>query len=599
MRIAHITDFHYSKAINHYDFDNLFQALLEGLKIEHMEKKIDLIFITGDLVDKGGRSFAPDNHYDIIQNKILEVIAKDLGLSRDRIILIPGNHDVCEKSDGELFYLKGLRGSIDIPAVNKLIDENLTDWKNAEISGLKQFKEFEKSYYNSLCDNTTEIDHSNFETCFTFSFGNAKIGVAAFNSSWSCSTELDKTAKFKLAFGTSQIIRATTKFKNKTDFNIALLHHPINMDLYDEQEEAEMKILFSLGNFSMLFCGHTHTVTDTYVKEPDASYYLIVTKAGFNTSRTEEEKYKSGFSLIDLSYISDDQIKVSRHYRKYLPPKKRFDFDVEQANRSTSAFELKPRTIGRNFIKYLKSQNVLFDVERKVLFETINSISQNYIKSTFPKTTDLALKKSIERFLPKTNQFNSIRKNLKLDWEISFHSDGYYYLKENQSFEILSTIDPVQFSSSIYVDTILDGKDKTDMKITEFYIAGENMLDKFVLEMENLPKDGTYGRERKRLDADVVLQGKESYMIQRKFEIINSLATKKAYTYKFINIIEGFKINISDPASQYHVELFGIGTDLYYSNKNKEGEILKEISISQPSEILIPGDEFWLFVSYY
>ena len=50
MRIAHITDLHCSKWTNKWDFNDLLQALLEGLKTEHKEKKIDLVFITGDLV---------------------------------------------------------------------------------------------------------------------------------------------------------------------------------------------------------------------------------------------------------------------------------------------------------------------------------------------------------------------------------------------------------------------------------------------------------------------------------------------------------------------------------------------------------------------
>jgi predicted MPP superfamily phosphohydrolase len=597
MRIAHITDLHCSKRTSKYDFNDLLKALLDGLKTEHKEKKIDLVFITGDLVDKGGSSYGKDDPFDQVQKTVLDKITAALQLTNDKVVIIPGNHDVRENLDEKPYYLMGLRSNLDVPGINAVIESNLESWQKPEISGLKQFKEFEKRFYDHSCNKETTITHSNFETCFTFTFEKAKIGVAAFNSSWSCSCKLDCDENYKLAFGTSQISRAADKLA-ETDFKIALFHHPINMGIYSPQEEAEMKAQFAMANFSMLFCGHTHVVKDNFVREPDSSYYLIVTKAGFNNVRETNDQYKSGFTLIDLSYLSDGEIKVSRHYRKYILPT-RFDFDVDAASRGMSTLELRPNFIGMNFVNFLKSQNVLFDPERKILFQTMNSISQNYIKSPFPEITDIALKKSIERFLPKVEQFNHVRRNFKINWEVSFFSEGYYKLHQVQSFEILSTKEPLTLTNSLYIDKTLDGKDQSSLRLLTFTIDGEERKNEFVPGIVPLPKEGKFGRERETLVLNTILSDKKCYKIHRETEVINPISIKKAWSFYPVNIIQGYEFSITDKEKRYHIELFGVSSDLYSSSLQPNGEKLKEVKISRPNEIVIPGDEFWLFIGFY
>jgi predicted MPP superfamily phosphohydrolase len=601
MRIAHITDLHYSREKNKWDFRELLDGLLKGLETEHAEKKIDLVFITGDLVDRGGSSFGVEDPFAIVQETVIDRIARTLGLNSDRIVISPGNHDVIEKDSEPPYFLKGLRSDFDLPAINNLVDANINEWNDIAIDGLKKFKEFERRFYTTTRFRTTHITHSNFETCFTFAFGKAKIGVVAFNSAWSCSSKLDQTPKYKLAFGTAQIHRAGEILKN-TDFNIALMHHPISLGLYNEEEEAEMKTLLKGYNFNILCCGHTHAAQDNFMQQPEAMYYLVVTKAGFNNFREKNEKYKPGFCLIDLSYSSEDSVKVSRHFRKYVS--KRFDYDVDEANRGMSTYEIKPNRIGKNFIDYLKSQNVFFDPQRKILFETMNSISQNYIKSPFPEVTDLALRKGLERFLPRTAQFNHIRRNFKIKWEVRpSQSEGYYILDQEQSFDIQSTKDPFQLSSRLFIDIIRDGKDQTSIELIHYKVDGQDIKDKFAPSIEPLePLDEggkSFVRERKVLTLNHTLEDKESYQISRKTKTINPLAIKKAWTFYPVNIFQGYEFIIKDPEERFHVELFGMADDLYYSTLREDEVRLKEIRINRPDDILIPGDMFWLFISSY
>src|SRR5690606_13866030 len=113
----------------------------------------------------------------------------------------------------------------------------------------KQFKEFEKRYYGT----EPNCYLTNFETCFVKIVDGVKVGIAAFNSSWRCSSKLPKE---NLLFGTQQILDASDFFKEQgTSFNIALIHHPI--EFISDIERSELTSFLHTRNFEILFGGHT------------------------------------------------------------------------------------------------------------------------------------------------------------------------------------------------------------------------------------------------------------------------------------------------------------------------------------------------------
>ena len=64
MRIVHLSDIHLSKN-NFEEFNNTYRdALISDLLLFNNLKKIDVIVITGDLVDKGGHSLYEIDGYE-------------------------------------------------------------------------------------------------------------------------------------------------------------------------------------------------------------------------------------------------------------------------------------------------------------------------------------------------------------------------------------------------------------------------------------------------------------------------------------------------------------------------------------------------------
>jgi len=107
MRIVHLSDIHLSKS-NFDEFKNTYcEALIRDLISFDKEKKIDIIVITGDLVDRGGHSLYSidgfedksiySNPYSIFEKIFINPIISALGFSKENFLFVPGNHDIDER----------------------------------------------------------------------------------------------------------------------------------------------------------------------------------------------------------------------------------------------------------------------------------------------------------------------------------------------------------------------------------------------------------------------------------------------------------------------------------------------------------------------
>jgi 3',5'-cyclic AMP phosphodiesterase CpdA len=605
MRVAHISDLHYSKSKSSNDFSLLFDALIEKLKEENKKLRIDLIFITGDLVDKGGISFgANEDFYKIIERNVLDVLAASLDITRDRIVIMPGNHDV-EEGKQNFHFLRSLRTKTKEPtkdsnAINAVITDHETSYDD-NLKGLEKFNSFEKSFYseflshneNNKTKTNTLIKCSNFESFFIYTFNKIKIGVVAFNTAWSCSVQLDdKPGYEKVLFGFAQIQRAKKFLDGKTDFNIALLHHPL--EKINDDEVSELKHLLSIGKFNILFCGHTHMANDA-----NDTLYEVTSKSVFNDPRIKIERYRSGFSLLDLSYlrndnhiIYNDRINVTRRYFQYIHPD-RFDLDVQEAKGGERSRTLFFKEKNEIFIEFLKNQDPSYDFRREQLFLKVNAVTQEYIRSYFSQFTDVVLRKFLNRLLPENIQYNHLRENLNVTIEIRRFDNLHFKLIEKQTYEIDSKGAEVNFTAYAYIDRDAGGSDKSDIKITKFAIGEIDYSKEFKLDPDtDIKKRIKYKFEKK------LTLLKKRYTVVRVQESINSFKRNKVWYFNISYVFRGFDFKVKNPDKQYQIDLFDLNDNTSISNLSKEGlPTSKLLKIWKPDEILVPDDCFLIIVN--
>ena len=344
MRIVHLSDLHLTKDSLSSLKQFYLKALLKDLKKFSQTNPVDLIFLTGDLVDKGGSSFEQgENFYEIVEKEFILPILETLSLDKNRFIFIPGNHDVNESHIDDITE-SGILNFDNVDRINKYITENKDNFHDG-IKRIKAFTEFEKGFYSGF----TNSYLTNFESCFCFEINGEKVGVAAFNSAWRASSKLNSD---KLFFGTKQVLDAKDFFeKNETTLNIALIHHPL--EHISEIDRHELRRFLHISNFNILFCDHTHRSDNVSSFGTRNKLFTSVAKTAFSNPRENTDTFKPGYSILDFEKDAIGDFNITCFFRKYVHNRIEFDKDVDTSPDGKSCETLRLSANGEEFNRHL------------------------------------------------------------------------------------------------------------------------------------------------------------------------------------------------------------------------------------------------------
>lgn len=320
MRILHLSDVHLSLE-NEKDFKQFYlDAFLKDVEKQHLDKKFDLIAITGDIFDKGGNSFSKDNEkyaYSYFKNIIADEIEGKLQ-SEIPIFYAIGNHDLILENVDQIIE-SGLNQELtNMSKINDFIDSHRIDNYQAFYKQNK-FKEFEKS---NIYTNCLTKYYSNFESAFVIEIDSKRIGIASFNSAWRCNPDLP--AKLP-CFGSRQVLEAADFFKkNNTFVNIGLIHH--SPQLFDDNEKREVIKFLETKQFDILLCGHKHKAENTCLIGPQANTFFLTARNALNDPREKIADYIPGYSILDFF---KEENRYDCQFRRYVHDRIEFDLDVE------------------------------------------------------------------------------------------------------------------------------------------------------------------------------------------------------------------------------------------------------------------------------
>lgn len=325
MRIVHISDIHLSSK-NFSEFeDNYVDALLETLEKEHKDNNIDIIVITGDLLDQGGHSLLQItrfnhylNPYKIFEDEFITPIKKRLSFDNSRFLFIAGNHDIDEN---EILWIdeKKMKKDIDKDSVNKFLEKNKEEITSNNLR-IKKFKNFEEEFHK---DSANYIFSNNESTYIYETDENIKIGFALINDCWRCSTcKLHDDGDNLLYFGSKQLQNSLKIFKiENTTMNVVLTHHPLKM--YAEQEEVKRIILNKDYHLHLYGDQHYHEYQN-YISA-NGSCLGIMARASFNNPNEPASKWQPGFQIIDIEFSKAIVEKIT--YYLYVFDNTSFGYD--------------------------------------------------------------------------------------------------------------------------------------------------------------------------------------------------------------------------------------------------------------------------------
>lgn len=309
IRILHLTDFHFNnKTLRDWDefYKDAFFSKLNELTID---KKIDFVFFTGDLIDKGGKDFKETKiALNEFNKNIIQPILEKLNLNVSRFIICPGNHDINRFADTKIDE-NGLKNTLNnTEEVINFINEREKEKSFKYIKRIEDYKNFELELYKDI---DIEKNHSIFNFSLKYNINGLSVGVSSLNSSWRCYDDDDYG---NILIGENQI-NNNFKFIKDCQVKIALIHHQL-----DWVSKIEKGIITSHlnKNYDIILSGHVHEHMSIMATGFTGSSFHNVSPSGLNQIRTDNLTFVNGFTIIDYNE------NIDCHYLKYNHSHKEF-----------------------------------------------------------------------------------------------------------------------------------------------------------------------------------------------------------------------------------------------------------------------------------
>jgi tetratricopeptide (TPR) repeat protein/predicted phosphodiesterase len=236
-RWLHISDFHFAGG-DPYDRNVVLNALVASLRrFQDQGHGADLVFATGDIAQKGQASeYAAATDF-------FDAVLKELGLGRERLFVVPGNHDVDREEGVGLLRSLDSGESADKYFQPDRAKHHITSkqaaflaWYNGYFDGIRRFPE------RTTCGPVETVD-----------LPDGRVGVLPINSALFCQGDDDHG---KLWVGRRCLEEALAALKaQKPDLSVALLHHPLDW-LHDE-EGTNIKAALE-RDVDLILRGHLH-----------------------------------------------------------------------------------------------------------------------------------------------------------------------------------------------------------------------------------------------------------------------------------------------------------------------------------------------------
>lgn len=345
MRIVHLSDIHLS-AGNKYAYENYFKdALIQDLLNYHNQVKIDIIAITGDLVDRGGHSLLSSDSavspFHIFQDVVITPIMENLQLRPEQIIFVPGNHDI-DETNIKLVDEKNIILNLNEQNIIEYLNQNEINFEHSE--RIKGFKEFEKEFHAYTPNYTYSENQS---TYFYTTPDGLKVGFILLNDSWRCKSiqlNLDAEKDNKHYVGTSQLFQSLNLLKSQnTNINICLMHH----DFDDLKDGEELKRIIENKDVELVLNGHYHNADTGELTTPNGRYLGLRCGASLNKPNETHIDYVPGYQIVDIS----NEVVKAIHHRMYNKVKLGF---MENSKYGSGGIDQNPTT-GNNGYKLYRA----------------------------------------------------------------------------------------------------------------------------------------------------------------------------------------------------------------------------------------------------
>jgi predicted MPP superfamily phosphohydrolase len=227
-------------------------SFLKGIFENDPSLRPDFIFCTGDIAFGESTSSPISKQYDqakIFFDELLNICGNP-PLPKERLFVVPGNHDVNRGSindDAQKMLISMANKAADnVDKINQRFNDQPREFKDS-IKRLDEYAAFIADYLPHLQDKSGRHQYASI-----IDIDELKVGVAGFNSAWSCAgSEDDRNIWLAASWQFSE----AHKVINNSDIRIGLIHHPTDWLNVVDRDVATKRIS---KDFDFWLHGHIH-----------------------------------------------------------------------------------------------------------------------------------------------------------------------------------------------------------------------------------------------------------------------------------------------------------------------------------------------------
>ena len=269
----HLSDLHLRAEERHaWNEDIVLRKLVEDVteRREQDGLRPDLILVSGDIAYSG----APAEYG--LARAFFDDLLEATGLPKERLFVVPGNHDVDRKRIG--FLARQAAPTLTTrDAINDLLGDAAA--RRAFLERFDGYAAFLRDYLGG-----PPLDGERYFYVRRLELAGQQVAVLGLNSAWLAQGgEEDRN---RLALGERQV-RAAIEAAEGAGVRIALLHHPFEWlrDCDRDDSEALLK-----EKCDFVLHGHLHRTGLVCVRDPDSCAMIIGAGAGYE-ARTSRNNY--------------------------------------------------------------------------------------------------------------------------------------------------------------------------------------------------------------------------------------------------------------------------------------------------------------------
>lgn len=302
IRILHLSDLHFTKSTVP---GTKVQQLLQDLRREDEDfgpiETVEYLIISGDVTDKGG-----DAGFEKAR-EFVELLIEELGLSTERCIFVPGNHDVQDIA-GAYREEIGADGS--------------PIWVRDRENFPKRFERFSKAFFHPLIQREYPLSYA--EQGMSSLFEKTGVQFLALNSAW----EIDKNGRKKAGVHPDAVAGAIAKAEDEVrraieredwkktwgkPLRIGVWHHAVA----GPEMVKDVGFLQQLQNAGMRFClhGDVHETRTDLIRYRQPGIPIEVIGAGSFGSQAEgrPEAEPRLYHLLEIDADPATKTKAPKH----------------------------------------------------------------------------------------------------------------------------------------------------------------------------------------------------------------------------------------------------------------------------------------------